>query len=124
MHLLQGQRDPKPSGAPGEKHIAKQRCPDTLQKCSDRDTSCLHAPQQHSVLGDGFIPPPAFTSGEAFAGIGGEEETTAGRDLQRTDPQRQSNCNALELYRNVNSDPFSIPTKDFRNILRGCSVSE
>ena len=24
-HLLQGQRDPKPSGAPGEKHIAKQR---------------------------------------------------------------------------------------------------
>ena len=81
MHLLQGQRDPKPSGAPGEKHIAKQRCPDTLQKCSDRDTSCLHAPQQHSVPGDGFIPPPAFTSGEAFAtgflgaGIGGNTTT-------------------------------------------------
>ena len=53
MHPMQGQREPNPSGAPVEKHMAKQRLPDTLQKCSEPDASCVHMPQQHRVMGDG-----------------------------------------------------------------------
>ena len=91
------------------------------------EQQCKWKPQQHRVIREegkwtradgGCIPPPALPTAVAFAtgsfGLGTVGNTTTGgeggsRDLQAKDPQRHSNCKALALYRNVNTDFSQYP---------------